>query len=110
MYYHLLSIVCLVVSNCRALSLFCLSFFLGKLLVHCLDGVRRSPTLVLAYLMIHHDMTVEDAIDHVIKVRRIRPNMGFLKLLIILNSELLSQRNYSLIADRQIKTTGKSIT
>ncbi len=59
MYYPLLSIVCLVLSNCRALSLFCLSFFLGKVLGHCLDGVRRSPTLVLAYLMIHHDMTMK---------------------------------------------------
>ncbi|KAL1276095.1 hypothetical protein QQF64_035718 [Cirrhinus molitorella] len=63
----------------------------NKVLVHCTDGVRRSPTLVLAYLMIHHNMTVEDATDHVIEVRRIRPNMGFLKQLIILNSKLLSQ-------------------
>ncbi|XP_016370119.1 dual specificity phosphatase DUPD1-like [Sinocyclocheilus rhinocerous] len=64
----------------------------SKVLVHCLDGVRRSSTLVLAYLMIHHDMMMEDAMDHVIKVRRIRPNMGFLKQLTILNSKLLSQR------------------
>uniref|UniRef100_A0A671MUV5 Dual specificity protein phosphatase n=1 Tax=Sinocyclocheilus anshuiensis TaxID=1608454 RepID=A0A671MUV5_9TELE len=64
----------------------------NMVLVHCIDGVRRSPTLFLAYLMIHHDMMLEDAIDHVMKVRHIRPNIGFLKQLTILNSELVSQR------------------
>ncbi|KTG46117.1 hypothetical protein cypCar_00036290, partial [Cyprinus carpio] len=37
----------------------------NKVLVHCIHGVSRSSTLVLAYLMIHHNMMVEDAIDHV---------------------------------------------
>uniref|UniRef100_A0A671K1X5 Tyrosine-protein phosphatase domain-containing protein n=1 Tax=Sinocyclocheilus anshuiensis TaxID=1608454 RepID=A0A671K1X5_9TELE len=64
-----------------------------KLLVHCIDGsVSRSSTLVLAYLMIHHNMMVEDAIDHVTDVRWIGPNMGFLNQLTVHNSDLVRQR------------------
>uniref|UniRef100_A0A673GUZ3 Dual specificity protein phosphatase n=1 Tax=Sinocyclocheilus rhinocerous TaxID=307959 RepID=A0A673GUZ3_9TELE len=81
---------------------------LNTVLVHCIDAVRRSPTLFLAYLMIHHDMMVEDAIDHVIKVRRIRPNIGFLKQLTILNSELVSQRKLQFkTRQTEIKCTDK---
>uniref|UniRef100_A0A673GUJ3 Uncharacterized protein n=1 Tax=Sinocyclocheilus rhinocerous TaxID=307959 RepID=A0A673GUJ3_9TELE len=80
----------------------------NTVLVHCIDAVRRSPTLFLAYLMIHHDMMVEDAIDHVIKVRRIRPNIGFLKQLTILNSELVSQRKLQFkTRQTEIKCTDK---
>ncbi|XP_059360636.1 uncharacterized protein LOC132098592 [Carassius carassius] len=63
-----------------------------KVLVHCKKGLSRSATLVLAYLMIYHDMMVEDAIDHVMEARHIRPNIGFLKQLTNLNSNLKSQR------------------
>uniref|UniRef100_A0A671PFI2 Dual specificity protein phosphatase n=1 Tax=Sinocyclocheilus anshuiensis TaxID=1608454 RepID=A0A671PFI2_9TELE len=71
----------------------------NKVLVHCKRGISRSATLFLAYLMIHHDMMVEDAIDHVIEVRRIRPNIGFLKQLTILNSNLKSRRILQLKKD-----------
>ncbi|XP_059360635.1 uncharacterized protein LOC132098591 [Carassius carassius] len=64
----------------------------NKVLVHCKKGLSRSATLVLAYLMIYHDMMVEDAIDHVMEARHIRPNIGFLKQLTNLNSNLKSQR------------------
>ncbi|XP_058628630.1 uncharacterized protein LOC131538660 isoform X2 [Onychostoma macrolepis] len=63
----------------------------NKLLVHCIDGVSRSATFFLAYLMIHHEILLEDAIDHVIDKRWIRPNRDFLKQLITLNSNLLKQ-------------------
>uniref|UniRef100_A0A672KC76 Dual specificity protein phosphatase n=1 Tax=Sinocyclocheilus grahami TaxID=75366 RepID=A0A672KC76_SINGR len=72
---------------------------LNKVLVHCKKGISRSATLFLAYLMIHHDMMVEDAIDHVIEVRCIRPNIGFLKQLTILNSNLKSRRILQLKKD-----------
>ncbi|XP_052431350.1 uncharacterized protein LOC127972094 isoform X3 [Carassius gibelio] len=73
----------------------------NKVLVHCKKGLSRSATLVLAYLMIYHDMMVEDAIDHVMEARDIRPNIGFLKQLTILNSNLKSQRILQL--KKQIK-------
>ncbi|KAL0148159.1 hypothetical protein M9458_056561, partial [Cirrhinus mrigala] len=60
----------------------------NKVLLHCTDGVRRSPALFLAYLMIQHNLMLEDATDCVIKARCIRLNMGFVKQVIILNSKL----------------------
>ncbi|KAK2886087.1 hypothetical protein Q8A67_016924 [Cirrhinus molitorella] len=39
----------------------------SKVLIHCMKGLSHSVTLFLAYLMICHDMMVEDAIDHVMK-------------------------------------------
>ncbi|XP_056336708.1 uncharacterized protein si:ch211-121a2.2 [Danio aesculapii] len=65
----------------------------NKVLVHCTDGVSRSPTLFLAYLMIHYKMPVEYAIDRVLKVRCIWPNLGFLKQLAVLNSKLACHNN-----------------
>ncbi|XP_026054860.1 uncharacterized protein LOC113040876 [Carassius auratus] len=64
----------------------------NKVFIHCSDGVSHSPTLLLAYLVIHHDMMVEEAIDQVIKVRHIKPSMSFLTQLMSLNAELVEQR------------------
>uniref|UniRef100_A0A8C2BIU5 Uncharacterized protein n=1 Tax=Cyprinus carpio TaxID=7962 RepID=A0A8C2BIU5_CYPCA len=55
--------------------------------------VSAAPAhFFLAYLMIHHEILLEDAIDHVIDMRWIRPNRDFLKQLTILNSNLKSQQ------------------
>ncbi|KAI2643985.1 Dual specificity phosphatase 29 [Labeo rohita] len=64
----------------------------NKVLLHCSDGVRRSPALFLAYLMIHRNLMLEDAIDCIIKMRRVRLNMGFVKQLTVLNSKLICQQ------------------
>uniref|UniRef100_A0A8D3CSM6 Dual specificity protein phosphatase n=1 Tax=Scophthalmus maximus TaxID=52904 RepID=A0A8D3CSM6_SCOMX len=50
----------------------------GKVLVHCAMGLSRSSTLVLAYLMIHDNMTLAVAIAAVSANRNISPNAGFL--------------------------------
>ncbi|XP_067310576.1 uncharacterized protein [Pseudorasbora parva] len=60
----------------------------NKVFIHCTDGVSYAPTFFLAYLMIHHNMTVEDAIDNLIKVRYIKPDKEFLKQLAVLNRDL----------------------
>ncbi|XP_067298358.1 uncharacterized protein [Pseudorasbora parva] len=60
----------------------------NKVFIHCTDGVSYAPTFFLAYLMIHHNMTVEDAIDNLIKVRYIKPDTEFLKQLAVLNRDL----------------------
>ncbi|KAM5172656.1 dual specificity protein phosphatase 26 [Mantella aurantiaca] len=60
----------------------------GKILVHCAVGVSRSATLVLAYLMIYHRMTLVEAINTVKDKRGIIPNRGFLRQLLDLESTL----------------------
>ncbi|MBW04166.1 Dual specificity phosphatase DUPD1, partial [Eschrichtius robustus] len=63
-----------------------------KILVHCAMGRSRSATLVLAYLMIHRNMTLVDAIQQVAKNRCVLPNRGFLKQLRELDQQLVQQR------------------
>lgn len=63
-----------------------------KILVHCAMGRSRSATLVLAYLMIHRNMTLVDAIQQVAKNRCVLPNRGFLKQLRELDKQLVQQR------------------
>uniref|UniRef100_A0A8C4ZU65 Dual specificity protein phosphatase n=1 Tax=Gadus morhua TaxID=8049 RepID=A0A8C4ZU65_GADMO len=72
---------------------------LHTLLVHCVMGRSRSATLFLAYLMIYHNMTVVDAVDHVKQRRRIIPNWGFLKQLRQLDESLQEKRKGS--SDRE---------
>uniref|UniRef100_A0A672Q2A7 Tyrosine-protein phosphatase domain-containing protein n=1 Tax=Sinocyclocheilus grahami TaxID=75366 RepID=A0A672Q2A7_SINGR len=68
-----------------------------RVLICCKQGVDHSATLFLAFLMICHDMMVEDAIDHVIKSRRIRPSRDFLKKLMLLNKSVKVGHNTLLI-------------
>lgn len=51
----------------------------GRVLVHCVQGVSRSASFVLAYLISKRKMTLQDALDYV-KERRpcCKPNYGFL--------------------------------
>nr|XP_009669488.1 PREDICTED: dual specificity protein phosphatase 13 isoform A-like [Struthio camelus australis] len=51
----------------------------AKILVHCAVGVSRSASLVLAYLMINHHLSLVEAIKTVKEHRWISPNRGFLK-------------------------------
>ncbi|XP_052449764.1 dual specificity phosphatase 29-like [Carassius gibelio] len=76
----------------------------SKVLICCKQGVEHSVTLFLAYLMICHDMMVEEAIDHVMKERRIRPSRDVLKKLMLLNADLVLQRKLKL---QDIKTGRK---
>ncbi|XP_069474069.1 dual specificity protein phosphatase 26 [Ambystoma mexicanum] len=64
----------------------------GKILVHCAVGVSRSATLVLAYLMLHHQMTLVEAIKTVKAHRGIIPNRGFLRQLVSLDNSLRVKR------------------
>ncbi|XP_037353060.1 dual specificity phosphatase 29 [Talpa occidentalis] len=71
----------------------------NKILVHCVMGRSRSATLVLAYLMIHRNMTLVDAIQQVAKNRCVLPNRGFLKQLRELDKQLVQQRRQAQCSD-----------
>ncbi|XP_042289131.1 dual specificity protein phosphatase 13-like [Thunnus maccoyii] len=60
----------------------------GKVLVHCAVGVSRSAALVLAYLMIHHHLSLLSSIRCVQQKRWVFPNRGFLRQLISLDRKL----------------------
>jgi len=60
----------------------------GKVLVHCFMGVSRSATLVLSYLMMKHNMTAPQALQHVKAKRNIHPNEGFIDQLCHLHRRL----------------------
>ena len=61
----------------------------SAILVHCVQGISRSSTIVIAYLMKRENMTLKDAYAHVKNLRPlIRPNKGFLTALIKLDEKL----------------------
>ncbi|XP_059934698.1 serine/threonine/tyrosine-interacting-like protein 2 [Mesoplodon densirostris] len=64
----------------------------GKVLVSSEMGISRSAVLVVAYLMIFHNMAILEALMTVRKKRAIYPNDGFLKQLRELNEKLMEER------------------
>lgn len=53
-----------------------------NILVHCNAGVSRSPTIIIAYLMIMMELSYNEAYNKVKEIRScIKPNDGFVKQL-----------------------------
>nr|XP_020457550.1 dual specificity protein phosphatase 13-like [Monopterus albus] len=64
----------------------------GRVFVHCLMGVSRSATLVLAFLMIVEGLRLQEAAATVRTHRDICPNSGFLQQLRSLDMRLERER------------------
>lgn len=63
----------------------------GNILICCLCGVSRSPTIVIAYLMKKYQITPIEAFRLVRSKRIINPNYGFVKQLVHYGEELRVQ-------------------
>ena len=57
-------------------------------MVSCQMGVSRSASCVMAFLMVHRDMTAMEALTTMRRCRDVRPNDGFLRQLIALDTDL----------------------
>ncbi|GAA27180.2 dual specificity protein phosphatase 14 [Clonorchis sinensis] len=70
----------------------------GRTLVHCMAGVSRSSSLVLAYLMRHMNMTLADAYQHVRSIRPcIQPNPSFWRQLLEYEERIHGRRSVRLL-------------
>ncbi|XP_078620939.1 dual specificity protein phosphatase 3-like [Branchiostoma floridae x Branchiostoma japonicum] len=78
----------------------------GKILVHCREGYSRSPSLVMAYLMIYQEHNVEDALIAVRQKREIGPNTGFLKQLCLFNDKLEAEKQRRMAEEYQAEMEG----
>ncbi|XP_063913225.1 dual specificity protein phosphatase MPK-4-like [Zophobas morio] len=86
----------------------------GTVLVHCLMGVSRSASVVIAFMMKKYQLTYEEAYEKVNQKRRIYPNPGFeaqLKLYEAVGCQLeakdISNKLFRLyIAAREINSHG----
>ncbi|CAG0913222.1 unnamed protein product [Notodromas monacha] len=65
----------------------------GKVIVHCKQGISRSSTLVVAFLMLKRGMATQEALTIIRSKREVMPNEGFLQHLRDLNERLSRERN-----------------
>jgi len=73
----------------------------NHVLVHCVQGISRSATVVIAYLVRHEGMTLKAAFEHVSKVRTTAlPRKEFLHQLVELECSLTGQATSTLDVEK----------
>lgn len=81
-----------------------------RILVHCAQGVSRSATLVIMYLMRTNDLTYEQALELVQKHRDVvQPNSGFVAQLKEFEKSRFSFRRSHTIITKRDDTTRRSM-
>lgn len=80
----------------------------GRCMVHCVLGVSRSTSLVLAYLMKYKNMSLKNAYDFVASRRPcIRPNPGFWRQLLDYEKRLITS-SYSTSTNTNTSTNSSN--
>lgn len=72
----------------------------GRVFVHCHQGISRSATLVLAFLMLRRRLSAREAVRLVRARREIVPNRGFLRQLCLLEHRLTQTGGHGTPANR----------
>ncbi|KAM3134971.1 hypothetical protein pb186bvf_012971 [Paramecium bursaria] len=82
----------------------------GKVLIHCVQGVSRSVSLCIAYLIMHQKISYSAAFDIIKKNRGVAsPNMGFTVQLLLFQKRL--QSNYdSIPISPRVFAVGKGVS
>ena len=71
----------------------------GKVLVHCVSGVSRSASLILAYLIKYSSLSLRQAFNHLRKCRSVvRPNNGFFAQLIEFEKEIRGTSSVQIVS------------
>ncbi|XP_063399423.1 dual specificity protein phosphatase 3-like [Mytilus trossulus] len=63
----------------------------GKVLVHCSGGVRKSPAMAIAYLMLKEQLPIWNAVKCIRRCRKVCPSNGLIMQLCILNKEIFEK-------------------
>ncbi|XP_041353901.1 dual specificity protein phosphatase 18-like [Gigantopelta aegis] len=70
----------------------------GRIVVHCVAGISRSASVCIAYLVKHHEMTLNDAYHHVLDRREvIHPNNGFWQSLVQFEEDIRGSNSVQLM-------------
>lgn len=68
----------------------------GRVLVHCIQGISRSATIVIGYLMSRERMSLREAYEKVTTLRPIsKPNVGFIEQLRQLEKQIFGTNTLS---------------
>ena len=94
----IISIIDLPTENILKILKGCIEFIENsdKVYIHCMQGISRSASIVIAYFMWKNKLSYDDALKLVKKQRPIvKPNEGFKKQLLVFEN-LLKEKNYEL--------------
>jgi predicted protein tyrosine phosphatase len=70
-----------IIQHIDCVTTFINTCYNGTLLIHCGEGISRSASVLIMYLMHSHSHTYQSAYEMISSQRYIKPNRGFVKQL-----------------------------